>query len=182
MTNSAVAMRYARALLEVSRRDADPERVDRELSAVAKLIDSHPDLAGSFANPAIQPVRKRALMTALIPVMGDISAVTRRLLVLLADRDRVSLLDEICNVYRNGLMDLRGVARAQITTAFQLSPDRVEGITQALGGATGRQVEVHTGVDPDLLGGMVTQIGSTVFDGSVAGHLNRLRRQFLADR
>ena len=182
MTNSAAAMRYARALLEVSRLDADPERVERELSGVVTLVDSHPDLEASFANPAIPPARKRALMTALIPAVGDVSAVTRRLLMLLADRDRLSELNEICDAYRKELMTLQGVACVQVTTASQLSPDRVEVIAQTLGEATGLQVDVHTSVDPDLLGGMVTQIGSTVFDGSVAGHLNRLRRQFLADR
>jgi F-type H+-transporting ATPase subunit delta len=182
MTNSAAAMRYARALLEVSRRDADPERVEQELSGVADLVSSHPALASSLANPAIPPARKRALVTELVPLMGDISTVTRRLLELLADRDRLSILDDILSAYRSELLHFRGVAQVQITTASQLSPERVEVITRALGDATGRQVEVQTGVDADLLGGMVTQIGSTVFDGSIAGHLNRLRRQFLSDR
>lgn len=182
MTNSAAAMRYARALLEVSRRDADPERVEHELSGVADLIGSHPDLGTSLANPAVPPARKRALMTALIPLMGDISSVTRRLLVLLADRDRLSILDDILSAYRSELLNLRGVARVQITTAVPLPPERVEVITRALGDATGREVEVQAGADADLLGGMVTKIGSTVFDGSIAGHLDRLRRQFLSDR
>ena len=181
MTSSAAAMRYARALLEVSQKDADPERVERELARVVDLVGAHPDLGTSFANPAIPPARKRALMTDLIPLMGDMSAVTRRLLVLLADRDRLTILDDILAAYRRELMELRGVARIQITTASQLSPERVEAITRALGESTGQQVEVETGVDTELMGGMVTQIGSTVYDGSIAGHLNRLRRRFLSD-
>ena len=181
MTNSAVAKRYARALLDVSQTDADPEQVERELSAFVALTASYPALARSLVNPGIPLSRKRALMTALIPRLGEISPVTRRLLILLADRDRLSVLGEILDVYRGQLMELRGVVRARITTAFDLSPERVVAIASTLERATGRQVEVETGVDAALLGGMVTQIGSTVYDGSIAGHLDRLRSRFLSE-
>jgi F-type H+-transporting ATPase subunit delta len=181
MTNSAAATRYARALLEVSRADADPERVEGELADFLALTASHPALARSLVNPGIPLFRKRALMTELLPRLGEISPVTRRLLVLLSDRDRMSLLGKILDVYRNQLMELRGVVRARITAASELSPERVATIATTLESATGKQVEVETGVDAALLGGMVTQIGSTVYDGSIAGHLDRLRSRFLSE-
>ena len=181
MTHSAAATRYARALLEVSQTDADPERVERELSAFVALTASHPSLARSLVNPGIPVSRKRAVMTALLPRLGDILPVTRRLLVLLADRDRLSVLGEIVDVYRDQLMELRGVVRARITTASELPPERVAAIAATLQSATEKQVEVETGVDAALLGGMVTQIGSTVYDGSIAGHLDRLRSRFLSE-
>jgi len=181
MTNSAAATRYARALLEVSQTDADPERVERELSAFVALTASHPALARSLVNPGIPVSRKRALVTELLARLGEISPVTRRLLILLADRDRSSVLGEILDVYRSQLMDLRGVVRAQITTASELSPERVATIAATLQSAIGKQVEVETGVDAALLGGMVTQIGSTVYDGSIAGHLDRLRSRLLSE-
>ena len=118
-------------------------------------------------------------MTELLQRLGDILPVTRRLLVLLADRDRLSILGEIADVYRARLMKFRGVVRARITTASELPPDRLAAIAATLQSATGKQVEVETGVDAALLGGMVTQIGSTVYDGSIAGHLDQLRSRFL---
>ena len=181
MTNSATATRYARALLELSQTGADPEQVERELSAFVALTASHPRLARSLVNPGIPLSRKRALMTELLPRLGDISPVTRRLLMLLADRDRLSILEEILDVYRDRLRELRGVLRARITTASVLPPERLAAIAGTLESATGRQVEVETGVDAALLGGMVTQIESTVYDGSIAGHLDRLRSRFLSD-
>ena len=120
-------------------------------------------------------------MAGLLPRLGEVQTVTRRLLTLLADRDRLSILGEILDVYRDRLMELRGVVRARITTASELSATRVAEITARLERATGKQVEVKTGVDAALLGGMVTQIGSTVYDGSIAGHLDRLRNRFLSD-
>ncbi len=181
MTNRAAATRYARALLEVSQTDADPERVEQELSAFVALTASHPSLARSLVNPGIPLSRKRALMTELLPRLGDILPVTRRLLVLLADRDRLSILGEILDMYRDRLMELRGVVRARITTASELPPERLAVITATLEGATGKQVDVETEIDVTLLGGVVTQIGSTVYDGSVAGHLARLRSRFLSE-
>ncbi len=106
---------------------------------------------------------------------------TRRLLMLLADRDRLSLLPEILELYREQLMAMRGVLRARITTATELGDARVEAIADTLRSATGQHVEIETKVDAAVLGGMVTQIGSTVYDGSVAGHLARLRRRFLGE-
>jgi F-type H+-transporting ATPase subunit delta len=181
MINSSAASLYARALLEASQSDSDLERVERELSAFVALTASHQNLAMSFVNPGIPLSRKRALMMALLPWLGEILPVTRRLLVLLANRDRLSILGEIANVYRDRLMDLRGVVRARVTTASELSSERLAVIAAALQSATGKQVKLETKVDAALLGGMMTQIGSTVYDGSIAGHLDRLRSCFLSE-
>jgi len=173
MTNRAVATRYARALLDVSQQDTDPQRVEREVSIFAELMASNANLGNSLINPCIPPDRKRALMTKVVARMGDVLPVTR---------DRLSLLEDILSAYREALMALRGVVRAQVTTSSELPQARVEAITKTLEDATGKKVQVETGVDPAILGGMVTRIGSTIYDGSVAGHLGRLRRRFLSER
>ena len=97
--------------------------------------------------------------------------------MLLSERDRLSLIREISEVYQDELMELRNIVRARITTASELERDSVALIKKALEEATGKQVEVDVNVDTTLLGGIVTQIGSTVYDGSVAGHLGRLRQR-----
>ena len=106
MTNRAAAMRYARALLEISQKDGDPERAERELSAFVGLMHGHARLNSSLVSPAVPPASKRALIDALTARAGDLSAITVRLLLLLADRDRLTLLSEILDVYRDRLMDL----------------------------------------------------------------------------
>ena len=109
----------------------------------------------------------------------QLSAVAERLLLMLADRDRLELLPEVCEIYNALLMDHRGVVRARITTAEPLDTLHLESMVQALAKATGRKIKVETSVDETLVGGMVTQIGSTVFDGSIAHHLVRLRQRFI---
>ena len=180
MTNRAAATRYARALLEVSEQQGSLESVERELTAVVELLEAHPPLREILANPSVPPAKKRAILTELIPRLRGVSGVTRRLLTMMADRDRLPILGDVLQVYRERLRELRGVVRARITTATPLPPDRVQAIAGTLASATGKQVEVETSVDSTLLGGIVTQIGSTVYDGSIAQHLERLRRRFLA--
>ena len=181
MTNRVAAMRYARALLEVSEKDADPERVEREVASFVDLMDAHPALGSCLVNPSVAPAQKTALMTELLPKLGGVSDITQRLLTMLADRDRLAILKEILEVYRERLMERRGVVRAIVTTASALSPERVRGIGRSLESATGKEIEIETGVDAALVGGMVTQIGSIVYDGSISQHLARLRRRFLGN-
>ena len=180
MSNRVVAARYARALLEVSEQEGSVEGVERELSSVVDLMDSHSLLRETLVNPSVPPARKRAVLAELIPKLGEISDVTRRLLLMMADRDRLAILAEVVQVYRERVRELNGVVRARITTATPLPPDRVDAIAGSLASATGKQVELETNVDSALLGGMVAQVGSTVYDGSIAQHLKRLRRRFLA--
>tara|TARA_B100001123_G_scaffold207605_1_gene235152 strand:+ start:51079 stop:51630 length:552 start_codon:yes stop_codon:yes gene_type:complete len=177
MTNRAAAKRYARALLEVSQKDTDPEVVGQDLLGVVTVIASYPKLDQVFASPGIPAARKKALVSELFLRLGDLAPVTKRLLVLLSERDRLSLIREISEVYQDELMELRNIVRARVTTAWELELASVTSIKKALEEATGKQVEVDVNVDTTLLGGIVTQIGSTVYDGSVAGHLGRLRQR-----
>ncbi len=104
-----------------------------------------------------------------------------KLLLLLAERDRLALVPELLDVYRERLNEHLHVVRAEITTAEPLPPDRERALQQRLATATGRTVTLTTRVDPSIIGGMVTRIGSTVYDGSVATQLQAIRQR-LAER
>ena len=181
MANRTAATRYVRALFDVCEREAELERVEQEVSAFAALFDEHPTLRQSLLSPAVPPAPKRAVVTALLERAGDLLPVTRRLLTLLAERDRLLLLPEILDVFRARLMERQGIVRARITTAAPLPDGRAQEIIRQLEAATGKRVTVETAVDPTVIGGAVTQIGSTVWDGSIARHLARLRERFLGD-
>ena len=179
MTDRIAATRYARALLDVSLTDGDPRRVEVELAAFVELFRDQATLGSALLNPAISPVRKRAIVSDILDRAGDTDAVVARLLMMLAERDRLSLLPEILEVYRGRLMDHLQVVRIRITTATLLNSERLKSLEHTLAKATGRQVAIETSVDPALVGGMVTQIGSTVYDSSVARHLDRLKQRFM---
>ena len=179
MANRAAATRYARALLSVSEQEGELERVAREVEEFASVMDEHQLLRKSLLSPAVPPGPKRVLMETLLGRSEGYSEITVRLLTLLAERDRLSLLGEILEVYREQLMEHDGVVRARITTAAALPTGRAQAISEQLGTATGKKVLVETDVDPSVIGGVVTQIGSTVWDGSISSDLERLRQRFL---
>lgn len=178
MTQRAVATRYARALLEVSLQDGDPDRVERELREFEKLLAEHPTLGRALLSPAISSVRKRAIVSALVERGGDLSPIVMRLLQMLAERDILGLVPELVEVYRERLNEHRGIVRARIATAAPLDEQRAAAFEKALGEATGRQVRIERSVDPALVGGLVAQVGGIVYDGSVMRHLDRLRQEF----
>jgi F-type H+-transporting ATPase subunit delta len=175
MTNRTAAARYARALFDVSVQDRDLRQVEADLAACADLIDGHDTLRRVLLNPAIPTPRKCAIIDALVGRIGDIARPVARLLRLLAERGRVGLLSEVLCSYRARVLDHRGVIEAQVTTAQPLTPERAAAIQRSLAQVTGRTVTMGTDIDPDILGGVVARLGTTVYDGSVAGHLERLR-------
>lgn len=175
MTSRAAARRYARALFDVSLKEADVQRVERELSAFADLVRQHADLARVFHNPAVPAPRKRALMAGLLARVGPMAPVVSKLLLLLAERDRLVLLPDLVQAYRDRVLDHRGVVRAEVTTAVPLPPDRVTILRDNLARATGREVLLEPRVDPALVGGAITRVGSIVVDGSVARQLERMK-------
>ena len=102
-----------------------------------------------------------------------------KLLLLLAERDRLVLLPDLVAVYRERLMDHLQIVRAEVTTAVPLPQDRAAQLEQRLAEVTGRRVTMTTKVDPSLIGGVVTRIGSTVYDGSVATQLQTMKQKLL---
>ena len=181
MTTRATAMRYARALLEVSVEQTEPERVEKELAGFLALLTEHDELGSALVSPAVPAARKRVVVQRLIELDGGLTDVTQRLLMMLADRDRLALLGEVHQAFAERLLERQGVIRTTVTTASPLDATRVDDVKTRLTSATGKNVTMETAVDPTLIGGMVTQIGSTVFDGSIARHLERLRARFLGE-
>ncbi len=179
MTEQAAATRYARALFEVSLDLGDPKQTEREIAAFQELVDGHETLGRVVLNRAISPAVKKAIVEAILERTPTTSNVVRRLLVMLAERGRLHLLPTLLAVYRDRLMEHLGVVRARVATAEALDRKRVASINQKLDAATGQQVTIETTVDESLMGGMVTRIGGTVFDGSLAHHLDRLKQRFM---
>lgn len=179
MTEQAAATRYARALFDVSLERGDAEKTERDAAAFQALVDGHETLRRVIANRAISPVVKKAVVEAILARMPSTSPVVRRLLAMLAERGRLHVLPMLLAVFRSRRMEHLGIVRARVTTAAPLDPKRVAAVADRLRAATGRRVTIETAVDENLVGGMVTRIGGTVFDGSLARHLDRLRQRFL---
>jgi F-type H+-transporting ATPase subunit delta len=179
MSIRASALRYARALFDVALAEGqDVEQIDRELTATATLVRGNDDLQRALSHPAVPASRKRAVLESLLS-LSPVNPILSRILLLLADRDRLVLLPELAEAYRSRLMDHQQVVRATVTTAVTLPADRVAALEQGLAAATGRQVLLQVGVDPSILGGAVARIGSTVYDGSITTQLEKLKQRLV---
>src|ERR1051325_7557639 len=168
MTNSTAANRYARALLDVAvKENADVDQIERELASFVGLFASYPALEHVFLNPVVPAAKKRAAMDALT-TRAAVQPILRKVLGLLAGRDRLVLLRALLAAYRDRLLDYRNVVRAEVTTTTPLAPERAKSIEASLSRVTGRTVTLSTRVDPAIIGGVVTRIGSTVYDASLS--------------
>ena len=179
MTNRTAARRYARALFDVAITEkADLQQIERELAGFVDLCQQYPALEKVLLNPAVPTPRKRAAVAELTE-RANIGGAVGKLLVLLAERDRLVLITDLLTAYREQLLEEQHVVRAEVTTASPLEPNRAEAIERTLAQATGRTVTVVTKVDPSIIGGLVTRIGSTVYDGSVARQLEKMKQRLL---
>jgi F-type H+-transporting ATPase subunit delta len=177
MTSRGAAVRYARALFDVAQKEAGIEDVGRELNAFASMIAGHEMLSRVLSNPAVPAPRKRAVVQDLLAQSGTVSPVVSKLLLMLAERDRLPLLPEMARAYQTRLMDHAKVVRAELTTAVPLPDDRVTELRNGLATITGRQVQLETRVNPSIIGGAVARIGSTVYDGSVTTQLQKVKER-----
>ena len=178
MTNKTAATRYARALLDVAVKEGqtDPREIESQLAAFAELFTRHPTLAKVLLNPAVPAPRKKAAVADVVARVQP-SVVVGKLLVLLAERDRLVLLPDLVDSYRERLLDHLKIVRAEVTTAVALGAERAKAVEQSLAALTGRTVTLATRVDPAIIGGVVARIGSTVYDGSVTRQLERMKAQ-----
>ena len=176
MTTRTSATRYARALLDVLLKESAAEQGGQDLATVASLLEQFPELQRAFTNPAIPAGRRQALVQELLPKLS-LSVPVGKLLLLLAERGRLTLLPDLTAVYQERLEELQNIVRAEVTTAEPLAPDHLSVLQQRLAHATGRTVKVTTKVDPAIIGGVKTQIGSTVYDGSIATQLEAVRQK-----
>ena len=181
MSTRASAARYAKALFDVAIAESTPEQAEKELAAFSDLVRGHDDLRHALVSPAIPAARKKAVVAQLLD-RQQLSGPVRKLLLLLAERDRLELLQDLVAVFHERVMEHLKVVQAEVTTAAPLPAGQAEQLQQRLGSVIGRTVTLTAKVDPALIGGMVTRIGSTVYDGSVATQLAALRQRLTESR
>lgn len=177
MTSRTAAIRYARALFDVAlAENADLDRIEAEVAGFAALFKTHPELEKVLLNPAVPAPRKRAAVAEIGKALG-LTPVVAKLMVVLAERDRLVLVPDLLTAYRNRVLDYQKVVRAEVTTALPLGADRLKAIERSLAVATGRTVSLQTRVDPALIGGLVARVNSTVYDASIIRQLERMRER-----
>jgi F-type H+-transporting ATPase subunit delta len=173
------ANRYAKALFDVALAEKnDLAQIDRDLEAVVAMMHENPDLAAAAGRAGVTDAARVSLVEAVAGQMG-LSAPVKKLLVLLADSRKLSLVPDLADSFRERLLNHKNIVRAEVTSAAPLSPEKIKALEDSLSKVTGKKVDLSVSVDPELLGGVVARIGSTVYDGSVKTQLERMRQQLV---
>ena len=180
---SAAAFRYARALADVvsaSGSALKPEEAVAQLRAVEELVSESADIRIAMLAPAIKPSHKRAAMGKFLDELA-VSRVIRNLIFVIVDHRRIGLLPEIREAFEMLMDERTGFIRADVISAVQLEQQQSDLLQSALSQLSGKRVRLRFSVDPSLLGGAVARVGSTVYDGSIRGQLQQMRREIAAD-
>jgi F-type H+-transporting ATPase subunit delta len=178
MSRRTSATRYAKALFDVARQESDPARIAGELDALVTAVGENRELAQALLSPRVPPSARMRLVRSLAERAGMATPLAK-LLVMLAERGRLELLPDLLAVYRERLRAHQNIVQAWVTSAVPLSGDTVQTLQHQLSDATGKQVELDAATDPSLIGGVVTRIGSTVYDGSIRTQLQRMKHQLM---
>jgi F-type H+-transporting ATPase subunit delta len=145
---------------------------------VVEMMQASPELAAASNRGAVTDAKRQALMEAVAKAMSLTTPVTK-LMVMLAQGGRLELIPELAASFRERLLAHQNVVRAEVTSAAPLSPEKATALADSLSAVTGKKVELSVSVDPELLGGVVAKIGSTVYDGSVKTQLQRMRQELV---
>jgi len=165
---------YARALFDAALGEKRLEPVREQLRQLVEAEAAVPELRELLRNPQLDPRSKRA---ALEDLLSGADELLRNFLLVLVDKGRARQLEEIAREFERLAAEQEGIVRAELTTAVELSDAEAKKLLKQIEQASGQKVEATRSVDPDLIGGMILQVGSRRLDASVRGRLERLRRE-----
>jgi len=176
MSVQIVARRYATALADVVLERNEASEVQRELAAWENIIQASPELQEVFRNPTIALDQKRAVLKRLIERTRPRQTTVNFLSVLLQNQ-RLTELSEINRKFAEVLDERAGMIAATVTTARGVPENFQQHLHTKLSTLTQKKVRIDFATDPDLIGGLVTRIGSTVYDGSVRNQLQQIKER-----
>ena len=172
---ASVASTYARAFADVVlSAHLDAGRSTAELRSIASLLKESPELRRIWENPAVPAEQKRKVLDVIAERDGFQKQV-RNLVAVLIDHRRIHFFEPIITQLEKEFDARMGFAEAEITSARELGGDEKRDFEAQVGKLTGKKVRAHYDLDASLLGGAVVRVGSTIYDGSVKGQLERLK-------
>ena len=174
MSATAAARRYAKALFELAQEDGRVDDVRAELDALGSLLDENLELRGVLLQPIHPASQRRGVLNGVVEKL-ELSPMLRSFYSFIIDQRRLVDLESITAEYARLADVAAGLTVARIRTASPLSDEQQGRLQRALSARTNSNVTLEIEVDPDLLGGLVAQVGDTIFDGSLKTQLAQLR-------
>ena len=176
MIPSAILGRYARSLTEIVFEENLEQEVTGNLITYSEVFRAVPDLLDVFQTPAVPRESKEKLLNELM-TQHPVSPVTSNFLRILLQHNRISYFQQIFDLYLKLVNERKGIVSARVTTAMALSEQEVENLGERLSAITGKSVNIEPRMDATILGGIIVQLGNTIFDGSIRARLAEMKRR-----
>lgn len=173
---AAIANRYARALADVSFKLGQHEAVERELEQFGQLLDGNRELSAFYEDPAVSAARKKAATSQLLARLGFCKT-TGNFIHVLVERNRMRYFNEMLQAYRQGIRDRLGIVEVGVTTSTEIGQALREQLSRTMEQVSGKRVELRFRIDPQILGGVITRVGDTIYDGSVRQQLQQMKER-----
>ncbi len=174
---AAIASRYARALVEVVlEQKIEPATAVQQVNDMVGAVGESDQLRMVWESPAIPAEQKRKLLDAIASQSGTLRPI-RNFFAILIDHGRIPMLAQIARQFETELNTQLGFVEADITSSRQLSTEEKQGLESQVANMTGKKVHARYSTNPELLGGALVRVGSTIYDGSIRGQLQKLKEQ-----
>ncbi|HHT9105390.1 MAG TPA: ATP synthase F1 subunit delta [Candidatus Wujingus californicus] len=180
MLDKSVAITFISALVEVASKKGMFEQIEKDLELVSDVITRHAKLKTVLFHPSIARNEKKNLIKKVFG--ASVSELMKNFLYILVDRRKEEILELVPEVYKEVLHEKKGVVKARVQTAVPLSGERFNEVEKRLNKLIGKNVELEIVHNPEILGGMIIQVGNTMIDGSVVSRLKNLKTRLLSMR
>ncbi len=173
MLNIQLATKYARAIFEIARDEKKLDEYDADLNLVREDVFTLPEAVSFFKNPLVPHQAKKDLLTKA--VKGEVSDTVMNFLMLLTDKSRIGIFNEIYEIFTGLKNEEQGIVIADVTTAFPLNKDQEKKLGLKLAEVTKKKIKIRKHEDKSILGGVIVRVGDKRIDGSAAGRLQALK-------
>ena len=169
-----LAGRYANAVFELAQDQKAVDAVSTDLSSLRRAIETSPDMARLVRSPVFSAEDQAKALGAILDKMGAYP-LTTKFVLLLAQKRRLFVLNQIITAYEHLVAKSRGETEAEVTSARHLNDDEIAELKAVLKSKLGKEPRLQSRIDPTLLGGLIVKVGSRMIDSSLRTKLDSLR-------
>lgn len=175
---SALAKRYAKAFLEAAIKQRNFSTTLEHLETFQAQLQQEPFLRSMFLNPSVPPEKKKNILEAVGKKLGFEQLVINVLNTMI-HRHRLNLLQQVMASAEQQFLERQGIIVVEVVSARKLKPAEEDALQAKLESFTGKKVQLENTVDPSLVGGLITRIGTTLYDGSVQSQLQQMKAKII---
>lgn len=176
MSDLRVASRYAKSLIDLAQEKGVLEQVHEDMQLFAKTVKDSRDFKLFLTNPIIKHGKKLVVLKNIFT--GKVSDMTLRFFLLITEKNREAILENIAQQFIGQYNLLKGIEKAQVTTAVALNPESRAQLNQKVAQLTGKTIQLEEKVDPSIIGGFLLRVGDKQVDDTIRTSLRTLKNKF----